>query len=179
MEFNDSSVKDYNYSELKNECFGDKAGTQQNFMGFGGWGGKYGKSGYMLFYERRKKKPIRIVVPADQVTEEMKSRLEHDAEKDEWVNSISYREGVDTAPPNKIFKQVNKDNSKFEFENEVYSPEFFENVTKILRAVAAFGPECDPISKQMRKNAMQVARKACFEVVSRCFYNNGIKDMAL
>ena len=42
------------------------------FGGFGGfnWGGKYGKSAYMLFYERRKKKDMKIVVPEEKVEEE-------------------------------------------------------------------------------------------------------------
>ena len=62
MEFNDSVVKDYQFSNLKEECFGDKPSSSA-FQSFSG--GSYGKSGYMLFYERRLKKPIRIVVPPE------------------------------------------------------------------------------------------------------------------
>lgn len=66
MEFNDSTVKDFKYADLKDECYGDKGGSSGGgMMGFGGWGGRYGKSGYMLFYERKVKKPIKIVVPAE------------------------------------------------------------------------------------------------------------------
>lgn len=61
MEFNDSTVKDYKFENLKEECFGDKPGN--NTTSSWSFGGKYGKSGYMLFYERRVKKPIKIVVP--------------------------------------------------------------------------------------------------------------------
>ena len=107
MEFNDSNVKDFKYADLKEECFGDKPNTSSystGYMGYGGgWGGKYGKSGYMLFYERKKKKPIKIVVPNEQVSEELKQTLVRDEEKDEWIKHISYREGVDNEPPNKIF----------------------------------------------------------------------------
>ena len=28
------------------------------------WGGNYGKSGYMLFYERRRKKDLKVVLPS-------------------------------------------------------------------------------------------------------------------
>lgn len=65
MEFNDSTVKDFSTKNIKSECFGDAQGGSSGFGGMGGWGGfsgSYGKSGYMLFYERRKKKPIKQVV---------------------------------------------------------------------------------------------------------------------
>jgi hypothetical protein len=39
--------------------------------GLGG-GRSYGKSGYMLFYERRKKKPLRILVQDKQAEQELK-----------------------------------------------------------------------------------------------------------
>jgi len=32
-----------------------------SFDGWGGFGGSYGKSGYMLFYERKLKKPIKVI----------------------------------------------------------------------------------------------------------------------
>jgi hypothetical protein len=68
MEFNDSTVRDFQASKLKEECFGGDGGGGSS-GGFGlssldGWGlsgGGYGKSGYMLFYERREKKPLRLL----------------------------------------------------------------------------------------------------------------------
>ena len=48
MEFNDSRVSDWDFKELEKQCFGNESGS---FMG-----DSYGTSGYMLFYERRKKK---------------------------------------------------------------------------------------------------------------------------
>ena len=66
MEFNDSTVKDYQFSNLKDECFGDKqTSASANFASAWGLSGGYGKSGYMLFYERKIKKPIKIVVSAE------------------------------------------------------------------------------------------------------------------
>ena len=34
------------------------------------WGGSYGKSGYMFFYERRRKKDLSIVVPSVNIEKE-------------------------------------------------------------------------------------------------------------
>lgn len=85
QEFNDSQVKDYKFEHLTEECFGDKPGTQASSWGYGG---KYGKSGYMLFYERRVKKPIRIVVSE----EEAKSckDIEYNEATKEWIKNIPY-----------------------------------------------------------------------------------------
>lgn len=118
MEFNDSTVKDYKFENLKEECFGDKPGSQSTASAWN-FAGKYGKSGYMLFYERRVKKPIKIVVPADQVANH--TDLHFDAKTNEYIKNIAYREGVDTEKPNQIFSKVLEDNTKFSFENDVYS----------------------------------------------------------
>ena len=69
MEFNDSRVSDYNFGELEKQCFGndDKSG----FMGE-----SYGTSGYMLFYERRRKKDLKILVEEEKVEEEQKKGTE-------------------------------------------------------------------------------------------------------
>lgn len=130
MEFNDSTVKDYKFENLKDECFGDKQSqTQQTSSWNNMGGGGYGKSGYMLFYERRTKKPIKIVVPAEQAGNE---GVFKDAKKDEHYKLINYKEGVDTEKPNEIFSKVLEDNTKFTFENDVYSQEFFNFLKTIL-----------------------------------------------
>jgi hypothetical protein len=84
MEFNDSSVRDFQASNLKEECFGgDQGGSSGGFSAFSGWGmggsSAYGKSGYMLFYARREKKPLELLdfstvkeKPAEKVEEEKK-----------------------------------------------------------------------------------------------------------
>lgn len=60
-EFNDSNVTAWNYKDkIKEECFGDKKDQQSSYNS---WGfGAYGKSAYMLFYERKKKKPLTLIV---------------------------------------------------------------------------------------------------------------------
>jgi ubiquitin carboxyl-terminal hydrolase 34 len=55
MEFNDSTVRDYKFDNLFGECFGDKQSAQPQVSA---WGyemntSTYGKSAYMLIYERR------------------------------------------------------------------------------------------------------------------------------
>jgi len=62
MEFNDGNVTPYNFEEMKDECFGGEKSNENDL-----WGGffknsGYGKSAYVLVYEKRKKKPIKLLV---------------------------------------------------------------------------------------------------------------------
>ena len=67
MEFNDSNVRNFNFDKLKEECFGGSGGQSEDSWGASsGWGGAYGKSAYMLIYERRQKKPVKILVEPEE-----------------------------------------------------------------------------------------------------------------
>ncbi len=62
MEFNDSTVKDFSFDKMKDDCFGTDEKSDVSW----GWGGSsYGKSAYMLVYERKIKKPLKILVPKE------------------------------------------------------------------------------------------------------------------
>ena len=91
------------------------------------WGGKYGKSAYMLFYERRRKKDIKLVVPEDKVEEEKKKnvKITYNEEKKEYTKMVNYRESADGEEPTKNYKKVFEDNKAFTFESDIYSNEFF------------------------------------------------------
>jgi hypothetical protein len=102
----------------------------------------------MLFYERRLKKPIKIVMP------EATPDTVFDDKTNEHIKFIAYREGVDTEKPNKIFAKVLEDNSKFSFENDVYSLEFFDFIKTILQNVASFGGNDDETHRKMRAGSL-------------------------
>jgi len=107
-----------------------------------GWGlgGSYGKSGYLLFFEKRKKKPLKLLVKDDvdaeksaketKAEDKNESEPKEDGEKDkeeENVVEVDYLEAVQPAEaPNRIFQKVLEENRKYGFENDIYSPEFFD-----------------------------------------------------
>lgn len=144
------------------------------FVSFAG-GSSYGQSAYMLFYERRRKKPILELVSE----EESKSNQEVQKvpNKDEYLKPVNYRQGVDKDKPNEIFNRVLEDNTKFKFESDVYSEEFFNFVKTILINVAEFGDSQDQESVEMRRLAIQVGQRAAFDILARCYKNEGIKDL--
>jgi ubiquitin carboxyl-terminal hydrolase 9/24 len=134
MEFNDSTVREFNFEKLKEECYGGDGKSADD----GGWsfGGSYGKSAYMLVYERKKKRPLKILVTAEQAEQEKNnSELLYDKKKGEHYKLINYRKGVEDIAPNQIYKNVFEDNAKFGFENDIYSSEFFDFVKSTLTAV--------------------------------------------
>jgi uncharacterized DUF497 family protein len=55
----------------------------------------------MLFYERRLKKPIRIVVPPEAASSQ--TDVVYNEQTKEHIKLISYREGIDKETPNQIF----------------------------------------------------------------------------
>ena len=65
MEYNDSRVSDYKFENLEKDVTGDGEKSSNTYSYNNGWsdGGTYGKSAYMLFYERRKKKDMKVIIP--------------------------------------------------------------------------------------------------------------------
>ena len=154
MEFNDSTVRDFQVSKLKDECYGGDGGGSGGFglSALDGWGlgGGYGKSGYMLFYERRQKRPLKQLVPDDKVATQSQPESKdgqdqiqshavvsseekgEEGKKPEAFLEVDYREGVSASEvPNTIFMKVLDDNRKYGFENDVYSADLFDFVLAI------------------------------------------------
>ena len=179
MEFNDSYVREWDLSKLKKETYGGEQSNSWSTVGlssFDGWGsmgggGSYGQSGYMLFYERKKKKPIKLV---DFVEE---TNAEGEVEKKEHIREVPYNSCVDISDrPNKIFNQVLDLNSKFGFEQEIYQPEFFEFIYGIQKAISNIDSDSERI-QVLRRHAIELANKATLEIYASAKNCNKIEKM--
>ena len=107
MEFNDSRVSDYRFENLDEDVTGDDDSKQTKSIGYynqnqGNTFEGYGKSAYMLFYERRRKKDMKVVIPETEVEQVKQSGIEvtFDDEKNEHLKYIKYRESVENQVPN-------------------------------------------------------------------------------
>ena len=180
MEFNDSTVREFNFEKLKDDCYGgDGKGGSDDGWGFGG---SYGKSAYMLYYERRKKNPIKILVTPEEAEQAKAAgqKIETDPKNNEQFKLVDYRQGVEDIAASQIYKQVFEDNSTFEFENDIYSVEFFEFIKGIINAVASLDKdERNPkeIMDSVKNNILQVGKKTVLEILSKSFYNSSMKQM--
>jgi hypothetical protein len=72
MKFNDSSVTEYNPEKLREDCLGGdgRSGESDSWS----FGGSYGQSAYMLVYEKRQKRPLKILATPEEV-EKNKEKL--------------------------------------------------------------------------------------------------------
>jgi hypothetical protein len=176
MEFNDSSVRNFNFDKLKEETFGeDQTSSNTGMGGWGSFGGSYGKSAYMLVYERRKKKPIKILVaPEEYKEDDPEGGVFFDEKKEEYYRLSDYKTGVEEIFPSSIYQKVQEDNKKFEFDNDIYSSEFFEFVRSILVASSTHAREEVPLSEQslkMKQKSLQLGKKTVMDLLAKCFSN--------
>lgn len=59
LEFNDSLIKEYRFTNLEQDCFGGAAPSTNMADEIV----DYSRNAYMLYYEKRRKEPIKLVVP--------------------------------------------------------------------------------------------------------------------
>jgi ubiquitin carboxyl-terminal hydrolase 34 len=64
LEFNDKWVSEFNPLKIGEECFGGDGKKANNALDADS---AYGKSAYMLFYEKREKNPIKVICPAEEI----------------------------------------------------------------------------------------------------------------
>lgn len=165
MEFNDSRVSDWDFKELEKQCFGNESGS---FMG-----DSYGTSGYMLFYERRKKKDIKILIEEDKV-EEAKAKgidVQFDEEKKEHFKKVPYRESANEEKAIPMYQQVFEDNHNVNFENDIYSAEFFDFILKIMKGIAGLE------SSDSKEMGLKIGKRVGFDILARCFDNTGLTHL--
>lgn len=172
MEFNDSYVRDWELSKLKKEAYGGDQSSSWNtgsvgFSTLDGWGsmgggGSYGQSGYMLVYERKLKKPLKLVRKLPNPDPE--EAKEEGKETVDEIYEIDYHDCVEPDDkPNQIFEAIQQQNSKFGFEQEIYQPEFFEFLQGIARCVASIDSNSDTV-QALRRQAVEVTNKAVLEI---------------
>jgi hypothetical protein len=176
MKFNDSSVTEYNPEKLREDCFGGdgRSGESDSWS----FGGSYGQSAYMLVYEKKLKRPLKILASPEDV-EKNKEKLEFDEKKEEHYKLINYRDIVEDVAPNKIYKQVYEENYKLDFENDIYSSEFFEFIRQIINAVFSLNKDRKnhgvPELEDAKRNALAVAKKTILDLLAKCYQNTSIK----
>jgi hypothetical protein len=84
MEFNDSTVRDLDFKKVTEDGFGG----EQTTSGWGSSSGAYGKSAYMLVYERKEKKPVKVLVKEDE------EGAIKDPKKEEHYKLISFKDAA-------------------------------------------------------------------------------------
>ena len=139
----------------------------------------------MLVYERREKKPIKVLVPEAEAKNQalLASDIHYDAKKEEYYKLIDYKKGVEEIAPSKIYQKVFEDNQKFEFDNDIYSQEFFDFIKGILESVKAtlkggvVTEQDAPLLSKVKSLTLQVGKKAILDLLAKSYHNSSIKQM--
>ena len=175
MEYNDSRVSDWDFKDLKTATFGTQAGGASQPAYLSGLGNSYGKSAYMLFYERRTKKDLKIVVPDEEVKQQAGKgvNVQYDEEKKEHFKVCPYRSAAEGETANAIYAKVAEDNDKFTFESDIYSTEFFNFIVRILKGVAD-----GDVDDETKMTGLGIGTKVGFEILARMIVNPGIDQLS-
>ena len=156
MKFNDSHVREYNFKDLKGDTFGGISGNNDLFGGYFK-SNSYGKSAYLLVYEKRFKTLIKVLVPSQAEGVQQSQPQSIGLECDDTANSrcltirvpenlITYTDPAIAERyylksihetnrlfvPKYIYKEIWEDNLEFSFEKLIYSKEFEEFVKKLM-----------------------------------------------
>lgn len=115
----------------------------------------YGKSAYMLVYERKKKKSVRQIVDGQEVFVEYRS--------------------IPRYVPEWLAKQVNKDNIEFVVDRQVFHPQFFNLVKLILQHIGSdlvltqysYGYEYLQHFEQLKTISLEIGQRVMFDFLSR------------
>lgn len=72
-----------------------------------------------------------------------------------------------------------EDNFKYDFENDIYSSEFFDFVRQITNAVCGLTKDRKhqglPELEDAKKNVLSVTKKTILDLMAKCFHNTSIK----
>lgn len=112
-EFNDEEVKFFSFKDLGTYAFGDE---QLSSLGKGSGSGR---SAYMLVYSRKLRTDVRQV------------NLEFETESSQPFSKVA------KYVPSWLEQEVQKDNINFVIDKQVFAPQFFTLVSKILKEVSS------------------------------------------
>ncbi len=190
LEFNDSLVRDYCFTNIEQECFGGAAvqgasGPQDEIV-------DYSRNAYMLYYEKRKKDPIKIVVPkalalstggqtipAESLIpvcphlslDNLKDKtldLTYDLVTSEYLTKgVLDFSDIEKFVPNDLYQLVQRDNHQFLFERQLYNAGFYESIKGLLQTLLERDPDYFLLENQDANQGMfDFMSRLTFDILS-------------
>ena len=189
VEFNDSTVREFDFSKLEAECFGGvEEDYQTGYMEEGNdvaklVGGR-SKSAYLLIYEKKQKFPVlekiedykqkeneEVICSVEcNRTSDSKTKIYKD-EKDEYYYLHNFHHFPGKMPLS-IVDEVSLDNTSFLFEKLAYSKEF---LSFLCDSYSTAQKLCDsltlPTHKQFLETLCEVGDKFIIDIVPHAYTN--------
>ena len=98
--------------------------------------------------------------------------MQFDEEKKEHFKMVPYRESANGEKAIPMYQQVFEDNQNVNFENDIYSAEFFDFILQIMKGIAGLE------SADSKELGLKIGRKVGFDILARCFDNSGLTHLA-
>lgn len=153
FEFNDSSIKVYNSSNIESDCFGKSEQSLEDATA--SWYKTVSvdnrKNAYCLFYERKIKSDIRLVIEGSGEEEKCEMRSFKDHQK--FV-------------PDNVFHEVLKSNEKYMFEKHMYAEEYFKYLIDLF-GNATYQPD----------KLAQLGTEYAIDIVAHSFESKSLPDL--
>ena len=157
----------------------------------------------MLYYEKRKKEPIKIVVPkalAQSTTgqtipaellipvcphlslDKLKAKtldLAFDAATSEYVTSSALDFGdIEKYVPNDLYRLVHRDNHQFLFERQLYNAGFYESIRGLLQTLLEADPDYFSLENQDANHGMfEFMSRLTFDILSMTTENKQLTEI--
>ena len=161
-------MSQFDLSELEKDAFGGDTTnlTSDELYISNTSGGSYGKNAYMLIYEKKLKNPIRevVIAPADAGAA---------ANEEEKIRQVDYSQ-VDKYIPEWISSKIQKDNTKFLIDSQVFNDQFFQLIKLILKHISKeltmkthnFDYQYQQYFHRMFQISVKVGHKVMFDYLS-------------
>jgi hypothetical protein len=157
----------------------------------------------MLYYEKRKKEPIKIVVPkalAQSTTgqtipaellipvcphlslDKLKAKtldLAFDAATSEYVTASALDFGdIEKYVPNDLYRLVHRDNHQFLFERQLYNAGFYESIRGLLQTLLEADPDYFSLENQDANHGMfEFMSRLTFDILSMTTENKQLTEI--
>ena len=174
---------------MEADCFGGGASAPDNNFGNTEAQGDYTKNAYMLVYEKRRKQPIKLVVPeelakqgcdggalvklcpqldAARISSDL--QVQYNEEAKEHVALVGFN-SVQKFVPNEVYQMVHQDNVSFLFERQIFNSGFFEAVKELYEIILANNPVDEPA-------LFTFLERLVFDIIPMSADNKSLPDMA-
>jgi hypothetical protein len=133
LEFNDSTIRDFDSRKIPAECYGGKDSEESS--DFWAKGDTSSTNAYILVYERNYKQPIKMEFQSsDEKASVLSSFGPQTIETEDLACSIQY-ESFGKFVKDDFYKEVWLDNHSFMLEKHSYTEEFFAFIRELLNTV--------------------------------------------
>jgi hypothetical protein len=166
--FDDAAIRTFAFnSDLKSEAFGGDPEANKNSSSdamsdadlaafLSSAGQSYGKSAYMLIYDRRSKKSLREVA--------------EEAPDDAPTTEIPFK-SVESVVPAWISEEVEADNKNFMVDSQLFNEDFFEFIKRIFKSIGTdLLLTCHRFNWDYHQNFLNL-KKVSYEVVGKILFD--------